>query len=272
MDPEQNLPKLPFMPIEHSTQPQVQQQQPSPSSLILEDNGDRPQTRSSAAEKHLLGNDSLEGHSPARGRNDPYADFEPVPQAPPPTRSRDGHIMRGLSRRTVSGQAPVSASGLGWIVPVEEKPHRRTIGERLRPTILHAESERERYAAKAKMTGWALNVAIGLQVLLGALTTGLAAALSGKQVSIGTSILGGMSTLVASYLARARGSNEPELSITRVKDLDHFLRDCLALEMDHGHQYGTPENGLNLQLEYLRKRFEELLGNADGQRKLSPPV
>ncbi|KAG1826691.1 hypothetical protein EV424DRAFT_1345465 [Suillus variegatus] len=283
MDPEQNLPNLPFTPIEHSTQPQVQQQRPSPSSLVFEDNGDPPQTQSSAAEKHLLGNDSLEGHSSARGRNDPYADFEPVPQAPPPpTRSRDGHTMRGLSRRTIAGQAPISASGLGLDSARRRETsrflnlQRRNIEERLRPTILKAESERERYAKKAKMTGWALNVAIGLQVLLGALTTGLAAALSGKQVSIGTSILdhapGGMSTLVASYLARARGSNEPELSITRVKDLDQFIRDCLAFEMDHGHQYGTPENGLNDRLEYLRKRFEELLGNADGQRKLSPPV
>lgn len=32
--------------------------------------------------------------------------------------------MRGLSRRTVvSGQAPASNSGIGWIVPVDEKPH-----------------------------------------------------------------------------------------------------------------------------------------------------
>jgi hypothetical protein len=37
---------------------------------------------------------------------------------------------------------------------------------------------------EAKMTGYALNIAIGLQVLLGALTTGLAAALSGRQVSL----------------------------------------------------------------------------------------
>jgi hypothetical protein len=146
-----------------------------------------------------------------------------------------------------------------------------------------------------------LNIAIGMQVLLGALTTGLAAALSGKQVSLKahmhmisrqtnscnfrsrSALLflvcihvpyiqsfpedhapGGMSTLVASYLARTRGSNEPELSITRVKDLDQFLRDCLAFKMDHGHEYGTTENGLNLRLENLRRRFEELLGNADG--------
>jgi hypothetical protein len=34
--------------------------------------------------------------------------------------------------------------------------------------------------------------------------------------------------------------------------------------MDHGHEYGTAENGLNNRLEQLRRRFEELLGNADG--------
>ncbi|KAG2064341.1 hypothetical protein BDR04DRAFT_265996 [Suillus decipiens] len=177
--------------------------------------------------------------------------------------------MRGLPRGTVGSS---QVHDLGWIVPVNEKPHRKTIRERLEPSIKDARREREQYAQKAKIAGYALNIAIALQVLLGALTTGLAAALSGKQVSIATTILGGMSTLVASYLARMRGSNEPELSITRVKDLDQYLRDCLAFEMDHGHENGSDKNGLNDRLEHLRKRFEELLGNADGQRKLSPPV
>jgi hypothetical protein len=167
MDPEPNLPKLAFTPVRHSPQLPVQQQQPSPSSLGSTDNGIHPQTQSSATEKPLLGNSSSEGHSPARDRNDPYTDFEPVPQPPPAARSRDGHLMRGMSRRTVvSGQAPVSASGLGWIVPVDEKPHvcvtplfyfasilnltlqRRTIGERLDPTIANAERERAQYTAK----------------------------------------------------------------------------------------------------------------------------
>ncbi|KIJ67194.1 hypothetical protein HYDPIDRAFT_107918 [Hydnomerulius pinastri MD-312] len=120
------------------------------------------------------------------------------------------------------------------------------------------------------MTGYALNIAIGLQVLLGALTTGLSAAISGRQAQVMTAILGGLSTMVASYLARARGSNEPELSITRVKDLEQFLRDCRAFQMDHAHEYGTAENGLNQRLDDLRRRFEELLGNANGERKLSP--
>jgi TPP-dependent indolepyruvate ferredoxin oxidoreductase alpha subunit len=37
---------------------------------------------------------------------------------------------------------------------------------------------------EAKWTSYALNIAIGLQVLLGALTTGISAALSGKQVGL----------------------------------------------------------------------------------------
>jgi hypothetical protein len=61
-----------------------------------------------------------------------------------------------------------------------------------------------------------------------------------------------------------RGSNEPELSITRVKDLDQFLRDCRAFQLDHGQTHGTSENGLDKKVEELRSRFEELLGNGDG--------
>ena len=70
--------------------------------------------------------------------------------------------------------------------------------------------------------------------------------------------------MVASYMARARGSGEPELSITRVKDLEQFLRESRAFQMDHAHEYSTPENGLGNQLEDLRRKFEELLGNANG--------
>lgn len=74
------------------------------------------------------------------------------------------------------------------------------MGERLDPTLITAKSERDKYAFKgvcilfsrivlvlidhvAKMTGYALNIAIGLQVLLGALTTGLSVVTTGKQVS-----------------------------------------------------------------------------------------
>ena len=74
--------------------------------------------------------------------------------------------------------------------------------------------------------------------------------------------IGALATLVASYLARARGSNEPELSITRHKDLDQFIRECRAFQMDHGDS--APGDEYNDELVGFRRRFEELLGNANG--------
>ena len=72
---------------------------------------------------------------------------------------------------------------------------------------------------------------------------------------------GAIATLVASYLARARGSNEPELSITRTKDLEQFIRECRSFQLDYGH---FPGRELDPELIRLRRRFEELLGNANG--------
>lgn len=73
-----------------------------------------------------------------------------------------------------------------------------------------------------------------------------------------TSILGGLSTLVASYLAKVRGSNEPELSIRRVRDLDAFIRETETFVLDKGHTIGTDEDQT---ITALRNKFEELLGN-----------
>jgi hypothetical protein len=47
-----------------------------------------------------------------------------------------------------------------------------------------AMSEKDKYAAKAKMTGYALNAAIGLQVLIGSLITGLSAAIEGRKARL----------------------------------------------------------------------------------------
>jgi len=162
-------------------------------------------------------------------------------------------------------------TGIDWIVPTEEVGVSHTVGERLQPTLDVAIAEKNKYTRKAKWTGLALNLAIGLQVLLGSLTTGLSAqAVSGgKSSAAATTALGAIATLVASYLARARGSNEPELSITRTKDLEQFIRECQAFLLDHGHLHGME---CDADIARFRRRFEELLGNANGERKLAPPV
>jgi len=56
------------------------------------------------------------------------------------------------------------------------------VGERLEPTLLNAIAEKTKYATKARLTGYALNAAIGLQVILGSLTTALSVVTKGSQV------------------------------------------------------------------------------------------
>jgi len=180
------------------------------------------------------------------------------PGAPSPTAARSEFHGSGVPHRQ---------SELDWIIPMDHKRGQRpkTLQERLDPTFTHAKVERKACEFKARMTGYALNAAIGVQVLLGALTTGIAAATSGHSTSIAISILGGAATITASYLARARGSNEPELSITRVKDLDQYIRECEIFILDYGHLTGDEHDA---ELSKLRDRYEELLGNANGERRL----
>lgn len=75
---------------------------------------------------------------------------------------------------------------------------------------------------------------------------------------------GGIATLIASYLARARGSHEPELSTARLKDLEQFIRDSEIFQLDHGHSIGSTKPEQEKRLNELRERFEELLGNGNG--------
>ncbi|VDC04508.1 unnamed protein product [Peniophora sp. CBMAI 1063] len=138
-----------------------------------------------------------------------------------------------------------------------ESRHMATIHDRIIRTMEEAEAQRTAAAKKAQRLGLILNTAIGLQVVFGALTTGLGAALHGGGSSIAISILGGGSTIVATYLAKVRGSNEPELSRIRVAELSHFIREMDAFDLDHGSETG---HHLDHMLEYYRTKLEYLLG------------
>ncbi|KAI9436402.1 hypothetical protein BJY52DRAFT_1158895 [Lactarius psammicola] len=119
----------------------------------------------------------------------------------------------------------------------------------------------------ATLTEWFLNCAIGLQVLIGALTTALGAALSGKNTAVAISILGGASTILASYLARMRSSNEPEGSRLRENALNHFLREIKGFQMDHGHDVGREWDE---RIKGFRLGLENMLGNRPGSVAVNP--
>ncbi|KIM87744.1 hypothetical protein PILCRDRAFT_814458 [Piloderma croceum F 1598] len=218
--------------------------------------------------------DTVSGHgsSPIR---DPYRRGSGGVGVPPPPRSiKEGGTY--TSGENVMPPGRRRRSGLDWIIPVEpnDKPYvptQRTAGERIQPTLDHARREKIKYEKKAMLNGYSLNAAIGLQVILGALITGLSAAIKPEKVGITTAILGGLSTIVASFLARMRGSGEPELSLRRTKDLDQFIRECEAFQLDRGYVTGPSEDQT---LDDFRKRFEDLLGNlnknASQDQKQSP--
>ncbi|RDX50765.1 hypothetical protein OH76DRAFT_1348570 [Lentinus brumalis] len=156
------------------------------------------------------------------------------------------------------GQNPVNRRGDILSQVSTTITRERTVGERIEPTLNSAREEKVKAERQAKIHGWALNVAIGAQVLLGALTTGVAAATTGRQTSIATTVLGGLSTMAASYLAKARGSGEPEESTRKAQDLNSFVRDCEAFMLDHGHKTGPDHDDMIMR---YRRRFEEIMGN-----------
>ena len=79
-------------------------------------------------------------------------------------------------------------------------------------------------------------------------------------------MLGGASTLVASYLARTKGTNEPQASRFRARALDHFLREIEAFDLDHGHEMGDKWDD---KIKGFRLGLERILGNHPGSVTVS---
>jgi len=171
-------------------------------------------------------------------------------------------------RRRMTG--PYTDSETAWHHHDDKDPHRvKTVGERLEPTIVSADLEFYKATKQATVTGWAQNIALGLQIFIGALTTALGAALTGKKTSVAVSVLGGASTLVASFLARTKSSNEPQTSQFRAQALDHFLREIAAFKLDHGHEVGEMWDD---KIHSFRLGLEKILGNHDGTMTVIPDV
>ncbi|KZS86756.1 hypothetical protein SISNIDRAFT_393735, partial [Sistotremastrum niveocremeum HHB9708] len=111
-----------------------------------------------------------------------------------------------------------------------------TVKERLKPTMKAAKARYLHYNFIAEFYGIGSNLAIGLQVVIGALITGLAAVTVGRSTSVITAILGGCSTIIASFLAKAKGSGEPEISRDKSHELAKLVREMEVFILDHGNK------------------------------------
>ena len=77
--------------------------------------------------------------------------------------------------------------------------------------------------------------------------------------------------MAASYLAKARGSGEPEASSARCRELQQFERDCEAFMLDHG---SSTSSVFDDRIARFRRRFEEIMGNdpSDGIGDTPDPI
>ncbi|KAF9777899.1 hypothetical protein BJ322DRAFT_517364 [Thelephora terrestris] len=153
------------------------------------------------------------------------------------------------------------ASGHDFLVGVPVMgPRPKTLQDRLKLTVDAATAERNKFQKRSSQQSIIINGAIGLQVIVGALTTGVAA--SGT-VHIGAVVaaLGGTSTILASYLAKVRGSGEPEFSTIRARELNTFLREVETFLLDHGDEIGSDYDD---QVTSFRERFEMII-KTDGE-------
>ncbi|KAK0429747.1 hypothetical protein EV421DRAFT_1946385 [Armillaria borealis] len=165
---------------------------------------------------------------------------------------------------------------LDWIVPYESKIHVKSVEERIIPTIIAAELERKKYVEHAIMKGYTMNIAIGIQLLVGALTTAISALVTGTRDAISITIV---LPILVFIILPARGYIErlqqhsspepedrtkPERSLMVARDLEQFIRECKAFLVDFG---SSTEDVHKREVQRLRNRFEEILGDADVEKK-----
>ncbi|KAH9172035.1 hypothetical protein EDB89DRAFT_1851644 [Lactarius sanguifluus] len=163
--------------------------------------------------------------------------------------SRD--LVRSLSTAFVSSWPADSSAGASL-----DQSREKSVSDRLQPIITAATAERKKAAQTAQWTGWASNVGISGQVIIGAMALG--AAFRGENKSVAISILSGASTFVTAYSACTRGSDERQASLLRVEALNRFLREVEAFHSIHGKEVSREWDE---KIDGFRLGLENMLGN-----------
>ncbi|KAG8742188.1 hypothetical protein FRC12_015424 [Ceratobasidium sp. 428] len=90
----------------------------------------------------------------------------------------------------------------------------------------------------AKLIAWSLNFIIILQVIVSALVTVVTSLEPTPRTRIGSVVLGALATVTAALVARAKGTNQPELAENHAKDLEKFIGRCRLFILESGSSSG----------------------------------
>jgi hypothetical protein len=181
-----------------------------------------------------------------------------TPESQPAPQQQPGFFKRLLEKKVYD---PVPPQPHCYTLDQSE-PH--TVLERLKPTREAAQLRIQQLDEKAKRISLQLNTAIGLQVIVGAVITGLSAISSGRSTQIATAVFGAIATILASYLAKMRGSEEPETSKVHCKELQEFIRELDAFVLDYFDVGGTLHDET---IRSFRSRFEEIESRHKAKRR-----
>ncbi|GJJ08285.1 hypothetical protein Clacol_002495 [Clathrus columnatus] len=122
-----------------------------------------------------------------------------------------------------------------------------TVGRRLQHTLKTAKEEQSKYEKQASLAAWATNIAMFSQIVSNAIITGLSASGGGRHGALGT--------IVSAFLARIRGTREPERSKTHSQNLEKYIRELRAFIEDHGMSQGREHDD---RIGYFRDGFNKL--------------
>ncbi|CEL52153.1 hypothetical protein RSOLAG1IB_00691 [Rhizoctonia solani AG-1 IB] len=127
----------------------------------------------------------------------------------------------------------------------------RSAQARLQPYIDRAIARQKYQYFLSKVIKWGINFILLLQVTVGALVTVLAVLEQSEKTRIAIAGLGALGTLTASVLARAKGTNQPELAETHARELEKFIGQCQLFVGDVGSTVG-PEIDAQV-MEFVRQ-------------------
>lgn len=89
----------------------------------------------------------------------------------------------------------------------------------------------------SKAIAWGLNILIMLQVIVSALVTVVTSLEPTPRTRIASVVLGALSTVTAALVARAKGTNQPELAENYSKDLQKFIGRCKIFIKESGSSF-----------------------------------
>lgn len=133
---------------------------------------------------------------------------------------------------------------------------KRTARERLQPYIEKATKRYQYQYRLRQVIKYGINFIIFLQILVGALVTIVSVVEPNQKTRIVTAVLGAVSTFTASVLARAKGTNQPQIAESHARELDKFIGDCQRYIDDMGDDSFGPD--VDEKVEEFAQRFEDI--------------